>query len=320
MKYSFCTLFAKNYLFKGLALYNSLKRNCQEFSLYILCMDGETYDLLKKLNLENVILVPLSEFEDEELARIKNTRSLGEYCWTCTASLVLYLLKKYQDLEMMSYLDADLLFFSDPAPIFEELGNGSILITEHNFSKEFKRLAAYGKYNVQFVVFRNDRNALEALERWRTQTIDWCYSRGGDKKGGDQIYLNDWPERFKGVHVLQNNKLCLAPWSADQYRVDKKDGSIYVEGVKLVFYHFHSFDINAENKFHLAAGSYRVGRMLKALVYRQYIEEIKWAIGLVAKVDPAFRFGFVKISLKDRLKDLRGGLIYGIFRLINKNT
>lgn len=68
MNHNFCTLFDKNYLYKGLALYNSLKKNCENFKLFILCMDDVTYSLLHKINLENVELISLKEFEDEELA------------------------------------------------------------------------------------------------------------------------------------------------------------------------------------------------------------------------------------------------------------
>ena len=40
--FHFTTLFDKNYLSRGLVLYDSLKKNCDSFVLYVLCLDGFT--------------------------------------------------------------------------------------------------------------------------------------------------------------------------------------------------------------------------------------------------------------------------------------
>ena len=94
MIYHFCTLFDKNYLFRGLALHKSLLKNCPEFKLWILCMDDITYEILIKMQLDKVELIRLSEFEDHELIKTKISRTQVEYCWTCTPSLLLYILER----------------------------------------------------------------------------------------------------------------------------------------------------------------------------------------------------------------------------------
>ena len=85
----FCTLFDRNYLYKGVAMYKSLESICSSFHLFILCMDDDTYDTLKLLGLENCSLIRLVDFEDEQLLQAKQDRSRAEYCWTCTPSLPL---------------------------------------------------------------------------------------------------------------------------------------------------------------------------------------------------------------------------------------
>jgi len=327
MNYNFCTLFDKNYLYKGLALYKSLNRNCEAFRLFILCMDDVTYDLLRKMALENVELISLRGFEDPELLKIKNTRTWAEYCWTCTASLILFLLKKYPDLEMMTYLDADLFFYNSPKPFFDEFNDNSIFITEYDYSREYKRLSIYGKYNVQFNIFRNNEEGLKALEWWRKKTIDWCYSRSRglflwinknkNMQGGDQIYLNDWPTRFKEVYVLQNKKLCLGPLSASKYYIFLKDNIIYVEDTKLIFYHFHSFEINDMDKFTLADGAYKINKPSRGLIYSPYIEEIKSIIQYVAKFDPNFKYGIIRTNIKKRIRFSVKKIFYNYYRFIN---
>ena len=49
-----CTLSDKNYFRYGLAMHDSLLEQCeQDFTLYYLCLDDETYDTLKEMNLKN---------------------------------------------------------------------------------------------------------------------------------------------------------------------------------------------------------------------------------------------------------------------------
>ena len=68
------------------------------------------------MKLNKATIISLKEFEDEELLRIKPSRSIAEYCWTCTSSTILYVLEKYK-VESCTYLDADLFFYSSPSPI-----------------------------------------------------------------------------------------------------------------------------------------------------------------------------------------------------------
>jgi hypothetical protein len=147
MKYHFCTLFDKNYLYKGLTLYNSLLKLCPDFVIWILCMDDIAYEILKKMNLEHAVLIKLPDFEDEELRKVKPKRTVAEFCWTCTPSLLLYVLRNNPSVDMIAYLDADLFFYSNPLPIYEEFGDNSIMIIEHRFPEHLTHMEENGIYN-----------------------------------------------------------------------------------------------------------------------------------------------------------------------------
>jgi len=149
-------------------------------------MDDVTLETLTKMGLEKTSLIAISDFEDEELQRIKPSRTVAEYCWTCTPSLPLYVLKKEPALDMITYLDADLFFYSDPSPIYKEFGNNSIMIIEHRFPEHLKHLEANGIYNVQMLVFRNNDSGRECLEWWQERCNEWCFYRLEDGKLGDQ--------------------------------------------------------------------------------------------------------------------------------------
>ena len=134
---NFCTMFYSNYLTRGLALYESLLSHCKEFHLYILAFDKKAFDILNEMNLRHVTIISLVEFEDDKLLEVKPDREIGEYCWTCTPSLILYCIKNFE-LDECTYIDADLYFFSDPKILIDELGDGSVSIIEHRYTPGIK--------------------------------------------------------------------------------------------------------------------------------------------------------------------------------------
>ena len=214
--YNYCTLFDSNYLTRGLAMYESLKKHSKGFHLYIFAFDDKSYNLLKKLNFEDVTIVSLNEFEDDKLLKIKQNRTATEYCWTCTPSIIKYSIETY-NLNSCIYLDADLYFFSNPSILIEEMNNKSILITEHRYTPEYDQSATSGIYCVQFMIFKNDINGMKALNWWIDSCNNWCYAKYEDGKFGDQKYLDDWTTKFNGVHVLQNLGGGVAPWNIQQF-------------------------------------------------------------------------------------------------------
>ena len=76
-----CTLSDKNFLLKGLALYQSLHNICESnFMIHYLCLDSETYNILEKLNFYNIRLYSLEKIEsiDSKLTECRNNPS-SEY-------------------------------------------------------------------------------------------------------------------------------------------------------------------------------------------------------------------------------------------------
>jgi len=289
MMLNFCTLFNTFYLSRGLAMYNSLLRNCKDFHLYIFPFDDACYDVLNKMNLKHVTLVSLKEFEDPDLLRVKPTRSFGEYCWTSTSSTILYVLKNY-NVPSCTYIDADLYFFSDPKPLIDEIGDKSVIITEHNYTKEFDQSEKSGKYCVQFVYFKNDENGLIALSWWRDKCIDWCFNRTEDGKFGDQKYLDDWTTRFKGIHELQNLGGGLAPWNIQQFEISEKNKIKTANQIStnkfydVIFYHFHEL-LFLEGGDYIKLCHYYLPTSAKELIYKPYLLALIEAERTIKEID-----------------------------------
>ncbi len=237
----FCTYFDVNYLSRGLALHRSLSEVCGDFELFVLCMDSAAYDSLKELRLPRITPIMLDALEeaDPDLLHSKNNRSKIEYYFTCTPALPRYIMNRRNEVDLITYLDADLFFFSDPAPLFDELGNGSVAIVGHRFPASLRDREQYGIYNVGWLSFRRDDAGLECLEWWRARCIEWCYDRVEGNRFADQKYLDDWPERFRNVVVLKHAGANLAPWNLGNHSVTAKAHKVTVDGSPLVFFHFH---------------------------------------------------------------------------------
>ncbi len=307
MKQTLCTLFDKNFLLKGLALIFSLKKFMKDFEIYVLTLDDEATDILNKLKIEEIKMISLNEIEewDRRLIDVKKNRKFQEYCWTLTSNLCRFVLETKKS-EMVTYLDADIYFFNSPEIIFKEIGENSITIVEHRFSKNrkfFEKKA--GRFNVSWVSFKNDKNGLEAVNWWSERVIEWCYDRYEDGKFGDQRYLDDWRERFNGVYIIQNIGANVAPWNIKDYFLEKQGEMLLVNKSPLIFYHFHRFHlIKTDGNISFTVGNYYINNKVKELIYKPYFESNIENLELVKKIRPDFKISFKKLTFKDYLANI----------------
>jgi hypothetical protein len=310
---NFCTLFNSFYLSRGLALYNSLLKQDIDFHLYIFAFDEACYGVLRRLNLPNATIISLREFETPELLSVKPDRTTAEYCWTSTSFTIWHCIHTFS-LDHCTYLDADLLFFADPKVLTDEMGDKSVLITEHRYSPEYDQTALSGIYCVQFVTFKNTPAGFTVLDWWMKSCLEWCYARLEDGKFGDQKYLDDWTTRFEGVHVLEHLGGGIAPWNSKDYSYDIHSDKVYLqsqtgEKVRVVFYHFHDFRYCVAYSFRLTAEQYRLENDVKRTVYGAYLKALVVAASQVRAIEPSAVFHenpmplkWIKVSLSRRIQ------------------
>ena len=319
--HDFCTLFDGNYLPRGLVTHRSLRAVLPDARLRVLCMDAEAKRLLDVLGEPGLEAIAIEELEvqDPNLAAVKADRSRAEYCWTTTPALCRYLFDREPELRELTYIDADLLFVSSPEPIFEELGDDSVLIVPHRYAPQWaKQEETHGIYNVEWLTFRRDDRGIAVLDWWRERCIEWCYARAEDGKFGDQKYLDDWPARFEGVHVLRHPGGGLAPWNVPRHHLENQDGAITVDGYSLVFFHAHSLalhqlDVRVRA---LAALDLPLGPRIdegvgwttnypsgvdRAWIWTPYLRRLVETYGELPRLEPGFPTGFVPLDYRKLL-------------------
>ncbi|MCP3964753.1 MAG: glycosyl transferase [Lentisphaerae bacterium] len=245
MKY-FCTYFDSNYLPQAIALYHSLCKQDFKFKLFVVCLNDKSYDVLNTLKIENIHPLKLAEVEafDPEFAECRGNRSIVEFYFTLSPVMPLYIFDKFGEVDILGYLDADLLFYSSPQPLYEELGDNSILIIEHRFPEAIKYREKFGRFNVQFQLYRRDNNGIKCLKWWREKCIEWCYDVVEKNRFADQKYLNLWPELFDKVVVSKLKGAGLSPWNWYNYEIStEKNRKVMIDDENLIFYHFQGFKV-----------------------------------------------------------------------------
>ena len=319
MKRYFCTLFDSNYLIKGITMIKSLSEHCDNFNIFVLCLDDKTKLLLEKINLKQIRIISLNQVENKELLKAKASRSRAEYCWTLASSFTYYLMEKYKNLDLITYLDADLLFFSNVEPIFKEINNASIAIIEHRFSSPFKNLEVNGRFCVEWNSFRRDEEGMKCLRIWKDQCLEWCYYKIEDGKMGDQKFLDDWPFKYKSCHIINHLGAGIAPWNYSQYEIKNKYPSITINGEKLIFYHFHQFQILKNSKFFRLGAIYTSNKKAPDSIYERYEKKLLHSLEQIRSIDADFNSGiqnkinhtkekiklFIPRSLKNFLRRLK---------------
>ena len=326
MTYNFCTYFDKNYLIKGLALYRSLERNCDDFKLWILCLDDKTFEILNKLNLKKAELIKLPELEkaDPGFFATKSTRNIVEYFWTSTPCLTLYVLKKNPSLQTITYLDADLYFFDSPKEIYRQFGNNSILIIPHHFAEK-KRIQwekISGVFNVGLLIFRNNQEGLKCLEWWRERCLEWCYNRVENGLYGDQKYLDHFPEKFKELFILPQKGSNLATWNIRNYKISQKNGKVFVDEDALIFFHFASFRVYPKSNYRFFSyggptGEFSYSKISIAnhLIYKPYAKAVYDALKEAKNVSLDFNYGLAKRpTILKQTKDFTLNILRKILR------
>lgn len=342
MRYAYCTLFNSNYLDKGLVTIDSLVKCSENAVVYVLCMDEKCYEILNDMALKHVVPIRLSDFENERLLAAKAERTAAEYCWTCSGSLILYVLETYGE-SNCTYIDADMYFYRDPSFLIEEMikEGKSVLIIEHGFRKDhlYEHLVgSSGRFCVEFNTFLNNKKSLAVLKQWIDNILRECSATTAGNLG-DQSYLTEWPEKYDCVYIVKNIGAGIAPWNLNRFTLEKVENggpAVSEKGKKnslenAVFYHFHNIKYIDRNQVNIGVYQryWKVDDRLVMTIYRPYLNAVEekkellgsqYGISGLVKVHPAWSHEAENSSLTNKIKRLMKDLWKGSIRKSLKNV
>jgi hypothetical protein len=240
---AYCTYFDTGYLSRGLTMIESLREHGDNSLVYILALDSGVRDFFAGHGDKNIRIISIQDLEEyePELSAVRPHRSRMEFYFTCTPLLVRFVMDQMKTRNStIIYLDADLYFFDQPQLAIASLGDGSVGIIEHRYPEKLQqRLSKYGRFNVGWVAFVDDKNGRQVLDWYGKSTLEWCGDKPLDGKYADQGYLDSFP-LFSGVTVLREGVFNLAPWNTESHDVRfSSPGPVTVDGKTLNFFHFH---------------------------------------------------------------------------------
>jgi hypothetical protein len=287
----YCTYFDSNYLAQGLALWRSLARHDPGAVLWVLALDAASADVLRGLPDPQLRVFLLADLlaADAELAAVRAARPRNEFIFTLTPCLVRWLLQTHPDTRVVAYLDADLYFFSDPAPVWRELGDGSVLVVAHRYPAWHDDAARYGKFNVGVLAFRDDVNGRNCLDWWRTSCLHSCALAADGKVYGDQKYLDEWPRLVAGVVTAAHPGINVAPWNWAGHRFELLSDAVRVDGALLVVFHFAQFRRISPHWFDSGQLEYGIMPLrLRSRLYGEYWVALVAAEAEIRRARPDF--------------------------------
>jgi Nucleotide-diphospho-sugar transferase len=274
----YVTYFDSNYAARGVAMIESLLAFDAQAEVTVACLDERIETVLVEElggRVECLRLEQLAAFEPR-LVDAWTGRSRWEHIATHKPVVVAWMLERAAPGQTIAFIDADTLFFSDPAPVFAEVADASIALSPHRFNRRTAHLAHAGAFNAGFIVWRNDAVARQCAADWIEDCLAWCHDHDGSEgRFMNQGYLERWPERYPGVKAIAHAGANLALWNVESHRLAATGSGVSVDGQPLVFFHYSSMATSRGGDWYsLHPLPARLAPLLRAAVFRPYFDRV----------------------------------------------
>ena len=277
-----------NYITRVISLEDSLRKNGDFRTLYIIAHDQDTRVQIESLNLKLIRVLELHDLEQQypELLLAKMNRSRIEYIFCLTPFVISYA-HLISGSSVVTYLDADLYFFKSPELALEGFSDAAnVSIIAHDFHQKSIHLSDYGTFNVGWMAFRMQEYGNSTLDWWKSACIESTSTLVSEKVYADQKYLNEFSTQYNETQINTKQGLNIAPWNIENYL--QKNVCELEALSNLVFFHFSGLRIYGRIiVLGLSGYSFTPSRKVKRNVYKPYAKSLNEA-GKKLNLNPQF--------------------------------
>ena len=249
MELALCTVVSKNHLPYARTLAASFRQYHPGAPMFVLLADQiDGYFAPER---EPFDVIELSALRIPNLRRFCFQYNIAELNCAAKPYLLQYLLEK-RGVSKLLYLDSDILVLGDLAEVQDLLDTHAILLTPHLIQEVEddhrkpgeKHILESGVYNAGFIGVRNHSAAIRFVAWWSQRVYTGCIA---DPRIGlfvDQRWLDLVPGMFHGVHIIRHPGYNVGHWSLSHRTFETGGGSVLVNGLPLVVFHFSGLDLD----------------------------------------------------------------------------
>lgn len=252
------TLCSNNYYAQAKTLADSFTNHNPNYLFFIIIvdkpLDENGYGITTQ---KNIRILPISDVIDYKiLSSLINKYNIIELNTSVKASCFKYFIKNYSDLELIFYLDPDIMVFNSFIELERELHEYNILLTPHlvtpcityNNNNLEKSLLGVGVYNLGFIGIKNNSESSSFIDWWEDRLFKVGYIDPINHFFVDQKWADFVPSYFDKVYIIRGLGYNMAPWNIhERYITEYSDKNIIVNNdFKLYFFHFSKY--NYKNK------------------------------------------------------------------------
>lgn len=211
------------------------------FTLGITADDDATDAGTNRIAVENILDAPM-------LAAMAERYTAAEL--SCALKPVVMRWLARRGFAHLHYVDADVKFYADLAPLLAAVEGADIVLTPHclqPFPQDSRRpreltLLRGGTFNAGYVGVRAGPQGLRFLDWWAERVARRGFQDPARGMSGDQRWLDLAPALFPGLYILRHAGANVGYWN-----LHERDLSANAEGLRcgddrLLFFHFSGFD------------------------------------------------------------------------------
>jgi hypothetical protein len=244
------TICSANYLAHARALGDSLREHNPDFHFLIGLVDRMP-DGIDAGYLDPFEVIPVQDLKLPQLGELVKKYNLVELSTALKPFYMDFLYERDQKVDVVIYLDPDILVYGSFASLLGKLNNYSIVITPHSCTYDdtavnihYEKIMLWaGVYNLGFLATSRSDETAAFLKWWQIRLQDHCFYRPGVAGSFlDQLWMGLVPLYFRKVYVETDPGYNMCYWNHFERRLSLRNGKYVVNyHHDLIFFHFSGY-------------------------------------------------------------------------------